>query len=144
MWNKRRNNITTLDGAKGSHRVSTLKISCDYGAVDLEQTLSPRNSRASKRRKYSLLSIADAHFTGEHLNDEVTRYSLLDLREATLDKARFMDDDVSAMRLWYDKRSSLPCLFKTAMRLFAVPVSSCASERVSSAVGSIVSREHRS
>lgn len=96
--------------------------------------------RAGKR-KFSLLKYADTHFGSSTAGDEVNRYNIKYIGCLEKDKDKFMDDEFSAMRFWFENKIAFPKLFKVAKRSFGTPVSFCSSERVFNAVNRIVSRD---
>jgi len=51
-----------------------------------------------------------------------------------LERECFLKSEVSAVNFWYKMQGTYPALFAVARHIFATPVSSCASERVFSAV----------
>ena len=65
----------------------------------------------------------------------------MDICQLGIDRVTFMGDPFATVRFWHNHRSSYPDLYKDAQRLYAIPVSSCASERVFSAVNRIVTRD---
>ena len=94
-----------------------------------------------RKRTYSLLEYADSHFESTTIVDEVSRYNSMDIGQLGIDRVTFMGDPFAAIRFWHNHRSSYPDLYKVAQRLYAIPVSSCASERVFSAVNRIITRD---
>ncbi len=86
-------------------------------------------NRAGPKRKISPVSIAGSQSSREALNVEVTRYRVICLTQAPLDRSSFPSSE-----FWYYTWRSFSCLSKAGMRMFAIPVSSCASENVFSTV----------
>lgn len=83
-----------------------------------------------KKRKFNLLSYADTHFTGTTDHDEIYKYNALNVGVLIPNKKKFMKDSFSAIRFWYERKSTFPNLYNVAFRVFATPLTSCASERV--------------
>ncbi len=86
------------------------------------------------KRKFSLLHYADTHFQSAYSADEVSRYNAWDITSLNLDKAEFMNDHFSSMKFWYRHKMTYPTLYKVARRVMAITISSCANERVFSAL----------
>lgn len=93
------------------------------------------------KRKFSLRDhISRAEFSEED-QDEVNRYKHTPLRQMGLDQDTFLSDPFSVVRFWHSRKRSYPQLSKIAMRIFATPASSCASERVFSIVNKLVTSD---
>lgn len=90
-----------------------------------------------------MLEFADSHFAAVETSkqDEIGRYMNKNILEFELDKESFMKGDFAAITFWHSRRNEFPILFKVARRIYSTPVSSCASERVFSAVKRIVNHD---
>jgi len=94
-----------------------------------------------RKRKFSLfdhIARSDGAFDER---DEVTIYKSLSLRQMGIEQGKFMEDPFAIVQFWYHRRKTFPQLYKIAMRVFATPASSCASERVFSILKKIVTPE---
>jgi len=58
-----------------------------------------------------------------------------------LNEKEFMEDHFAAVKFWAMRKSSYPRLSEICFRLYAIPVSSCSSERFFSAVKRIVTND---
>lgn len=65
----------------------------------------------------------------------------LDIAGLGLDRDAFIADNFSAVKFWSERRDTFPLLFPYMDRSCAIPVSSCASERVFSLVKELVPPE---
>lgn len=91
-------------------------------------------------QEFSLDRILDAPETmANNFTDELDKYLnfAVDQRAAS----DLMADNLGIARFWANHQRSFPCLSETALRIFATPVSSTASERNFSAVNRIVTHD---
>lgn len=91
-----------------------------------------------KKRHISLMDHVASTDVSEEDRDEVRRYKETPLRQMGLDRDTFLTDPFSVIKFWYARKRSFPKLYKVAMRIFATPASSCASERVFSILKKVV------
>lgn len=99
----------------------------------------PAESPLRKRRKFSLQNHISRSNVSEEDQNEVNRYKDTSLRQMGIDHDAFLSNPFSVVHFWYGRKRAFPGLFKIAMRVFATPASSCASERVFSIVNKLVS-----
>lgn len=92
----------------------------------------------SRKRTFSMAGMADVHVTTIQDMDEVNRYNAMTMDQVTPKKQPFLADDFAVIKFWSDNRRRFPMMYKVAHRVYAIPVSSAASERVFSAVSHIV------
>lgn len=83
-----------------------------------------------KEKNVNLLEGVDSEPADRHCLDEVSLCNLIKLSGRPGRRKKFLDDDINVMKFWYDRKKTFPTLFEVAARLFAILVSSAASERV--------------
>ena len=70
--------------------------------------------------------------------DEVSKYNIASMGCVSKGRNKFIQDDFSVMRFWYDRRAQYLFLYAVAARIYATPVSSSSSERLFSALKLLV------
>jgi len=92
--------------------------------------------------KFSILAFVDKHSSINNSGgNELSRYFLEKLCAMNIDEEAFTKDHFATFRFWVSHKSKFPTLFEVCIRMYSIPVSSCSSERVFSAVERIVSND---
>jgi len=99
---------------------------------------SRNDSQNSRKRRFSFRDHVPRPDVIHENVDEVATYKSMSLRQLGVNSDELLDDPFGVVKFWYQKRNTFPKLYKIAMRVFATPASSCASERVFSILKKIV------
>jgi len=94
-----------------------------------------------KRRKFSLRDHVPRENVFFENIDEISKYKSIPIHQLVVKQDDLLDDPFGVVKFWHQKRTQFPKLYKIAMRVFATPASSCASERVFSILKKIVTPE---
>lgn len=117
----------------------TASIGASEGS-NLNTTVEPsrNDSQNSRKRRFSFRDHVPRPDVIHENVDEVATYKSMSLRQLGVNSDELLDDPFGVVKFWYQKRNTFPKLYKIAMRVFATPASSCASERVFSILKKIV------
>lgn len=72
----------------------------------------------------------DNHADSSSGKYEVSRYLLINPAKLDVDPRWFESDPFAVLEFWYERRNQFTSVYKTALRVFATPVSSTASESI--------------
>jgi len=108
-----------------------------------EPAVGNLSGSSPKRAKFSLNAFADSHFVSSapvstddlslHLSKEVSTFNF--------DREDFLNNEFSVVLFWHKQQSKFPVFSTVARRIFAILVSSCATERVFSALKRVVTHD---
>lgn len=131
------------DATNSSNSISSSDVPFTTSREVPTRSTSERNHTTNHNS--SLVSVlesyTDSHFIPVEQGDEVSKYSFLNIGNLGINRADFLSDPFSCIRFWHTHKGAFPNIFKVALRVYATPVSSCASERVFRAVNRIVTRD---
>ena len=96
------------------------------------------SSVIGKKRTFSLIDLADSGREQNKPLGEVSVYNLMNLAHVKEEGQRFLNDDYSVLKFWFNRKRQHSVLYAVAARVLATPFSSSASERVFSVVKSLV------
>ena len=101
------------------------------------------SSVIEKKRRSSHIDFADSGPEQNKPLDEVPVYNLMNLAHVKEEGQRFLNDDYSVLKFWFNRKRQHTALYAVAASVLATPVSSSASERYLSGVKLLVT-ENRS
>ena len=104
-------------------------------------TIGGNSTTIGIKRKYWICDFADVRTDNAAGKDEVSRCLLLNMRTLLCAKDKAMEDPYFAARFWFERKTTYPGLYALALRVFANPVSFCASERVFSTLNKIITKD---
>ncbi len=81
------------------------------------------------KRKFSQLELMDSPSRETVGTDEFAKYLSIEASKFGVQSHWFEQDKFVIIKFWYEKHNQFPKLYRTALRIFATPVSSAASER---------------
>ena len=87
-----------------------------------------------KKRSFELFRSADSVPKATATLDEVSKYNFLRLSDLQEIRSLILGDNFTIMEFWYNRKAQFPNLYAIAARIYAIPVSSAAKERVFSAL----------
>lgn len=87
-------------------------------------------SVGGKKQPFDVFMCADSVPKQNRIIEEVSKYNRVPLDSIARRSKEFLEDVFSVVRHWYEQRTQFSNLYGIVVRIFATPVSSCASERV--------------
>ena len=89
---------------------------------------------AGKKRVFDLMNFADSKLSNFKSLGELFLSNLLVVDHLVEDRQKFLNDDNAVILFWRERRNHIPNIFSKAIRIYAIPLSSAASEHVFSAL----------